>query len=760
MQPFKLTTAQDKAMDCLISDATHCALGGGSRSGKTFLLVRAVMLRALKAAGSRHALFRFRFNSIKSSIIYDTLPKVIKLCWPGLWERCTLNKTDWFLKLPNDSEIWFGGLDDKERTEKILGQEYATIYFNECSQIPFQSVVLALSRLAQKTQNLRLKAYYDFNPPSKRHWTYQRFIDKKNPENNQPERDPDDYDFFLINPADNKENLDSGYLKLLESLPEKARNRFLLGKFADDSDGALWTDDIFSRNRRLGRKEENLPDFLRIVVAVDPSGCSGEEDTRSDEIGIVVAALGADGHGYLLEDLSGRYKPEQWGQIAVTAYKRHRADRIVAESNYGGAMVEMCVRTADSNVAFSMVTASRGKVVRAEPIAALYEQNKVHHIGYFPEIEEQLCAFSVSGYQGLRSPDRADACLVAGTLVTTDAGEIPIEDVTTDRKVLTRLGWKNIEWAGKTREKAVVYRVTFSDGSEIVGTGEHPIYCIGLGFVPISCIISGSEILRKEDICALQKSSLMETSIAGIQAAKIRVNKDITALLQGEGSKLCTEQSGNTIMGLFQKAFTSIMSTAISLATISPTLNAFPAPNTTLSMTINGTLSSVLSPERGRRSGTRLEKAWLGTRNTQNRRGATESGLQSGTAPLAELKLAPSRRTILAKMACDTALESVTERWQTRLIDTLSSPLALFAEKITSKTSIATSRKHVHVVAVRRLDGKEQPVFNIHTHDCHEFFANGVLVHNCVWAFSELFPGIIQKPKERKELKFKSKGII
>ena len=408
---FRLTKAQDDAMDCLISLATHCGLGGGSRSGKTFLLVRAIILRALKEPGSRHAIFRFRFNAIKASIVYDTLPKVFELCFSGVMQHCELNKTDWFLKLPNGSEIWFGGLDDKERTEKVLGQEYATIYFNECSQIPYSSVVLALTRLAQKTETLRTKAYYDFNPPSKRHWTYKRFIEKTNHDTNQPEKRPQNYQFKLINPADNVENLDSEYLDMLESLPEKARNRFLLGKFADDTDGALWTDEMIAKNRRLGRAEEHIPDFLRIVVAIDPSGCSGPEDLRSDEIGIVVTALGTDGHGYLLEDLSGRYGPNEWGKVATDAYHRHSADRIVAERNYGGAMVEAVVRAADSEVPYVEVTATRGKVVRAEPISALYEQGKIHHIGYFMDIEDQLCGMSVSGYTGLRSPDRADALI-------------------------------------------------------------------------------------------------------------------------------------------------------------------------------------------------------------------------------------------------------------------------------------------------------------------------------------------------------------
>ena len=336
---------------------------------------------------------------------------MFELSFPGVWEHCELSKSDWVLRLPNGSEIWFGGLDDKERTEKVLGQEYCTVYFNECSQIPFSSVVLALTRLAQKTESLKLKAYYDFNPPSKRHWCYKRFISHTNPDTNQPEQNPGNYRFELINPIDNKENLDPEYLSMLESLPEKSRNRFLLGKFADDSDGALWSDEILGKTRRLGRAEEKLPDFLRIVVAVDPSGCSGPEDTRSDEIGITVTALGTDGHGYLLEDLSGRYGPQEWGKIATDAYDRHQADRIVAEKNYGGSMVEAVIRAANDRVSYKEVTATRGKVVRAEPISALYEQEKIHHIGYFPELEDQLCGMSVSGYNGLKSPDRADAMI-------------------------------------------------------------------------------------------------------------------------------------------------------------------------------------------------------------------------------------------------------------------------------------------------------------------------------------------------------------
>lgn len=408
-EPFKLTTAQNLAMQTLASDASHCALGGGSRSGKTFLLVRAVIIRALKEAGSRHAIFRFRFNSLKASVIMDTLPKVLKLCFPELPQGLLMvNKTDWFMTLPNGSEIWFSGLDDKDRVEKILGMEFATIYYNECSQIPWHSIVLSLTRLAQKTRTLKLKAYYDFNPPSKKHWTYLRFIEKRDPDKKVYYRDQMDYSFYLINPLDNKENLDPAYLRMLEDLPEKARNRFLFGRFADDSTGALWTEELLHQNRVLGQ-EGSLPDWLRIVIAVDPSGCKGDEDTRSDEIGIMVCALGTDGKGYLLEDLSGKYSPEEWGRIVSDAFKRHKADRIVGESNYGGDMVRSVIHAADPTLPYQDVTATRGKVVRAEPISGLYEQRKILHVGYFPELEDQMLAMTSSGYQGVRSPDRMDA---------------------------------------------------------------------------------------------------------------------------------------------------------------------------------------------------------------------------------------------------------------------------------------------------------------------------------------------------------------
>ena len=158
---------------------------------------------------------------------------------------------------------------------------------------------------------------------------------------------------------------------------------------------------------RRGTEPERM---RRVVVAIDPPGASGKS---SAECGIIVAGIGPDRHGYVLADLSGRYSPEQWASKAIGAYHGYKADRIVAEKNFGGEMVECTLRSIDRNVPLKMVTASRGKQIRAEPIAAFYEQHKVHHIGEFSDLEDQMCSWdpAASG----PSPDRVDALVWAAT---------------------------------------------------------------------------------------------------------------------------------------------------------------------------------------------------------------------------------------------------------------------------------------------------------------------------------------------------------
>lgn len=188
----------------------------------------------------------------------------------------------------------------------------------------------------------------------------------------------------------------------------------LNAELLDDLPGALWTRPMFDDHR-----VKDKPDLQRVVVAIDPSGTSGNDG--GDDIGIVVAGKGVDGRGYILADYSCNLSPDGWGRRAVNAYHEHSADRLIAERNFGGAMVEHVIRTIDRSVSYKDVTASRGKAVRAEPVAALYEQGRVSHVGSFADLEDQLCLMGPDGYCGEGSPDRADALVWALTELFLDA---------------------------------------------------------------------------------------------------------------------------------------------------------------------------------------------------------------------------------------------------------------------------------------------------------------------------------------------------
>lgn len=183
----------------------------------------------------------------------------------------------------------------------------------------------------------------------------------------------------------------------------------LEAELLDDLPGALWSRDAIEAAR-----VNAAPDLARIVIAIDPAVSSGE---GADETGIVVAGLAHDGQIYVLDDLSGRMTPRAWAVKAIAAYKKFAADRIVAEVNNGGDMVEAMLRSVASDAPFRAVRASRGKAVRAEPIAALYEQGRVHHVGGFATLEDQLCSFAADFDRGAAgaSPDRLDALVWAVT---------------------------------------------------------------------------------------------------------------------------------------------------------------------------------------------------------------------------------------------------------------------------------------------------------------------------------------------------------
>jgi len=389
-------------------------LEGGSRSGKTFIACYAIIARALKYKNSHHLIVRKHFNHIKQSIWYQTLPSVLRIAFDNYKVR--ENKSDWFIEFPNGSQIWIAGTDDKERIEKILGSEWDTIYMNEASQMGYNIYEILKTRLNPQ-QGIKPLFLIDYNPPSKKHWGFKVFRLKVNPENDTPLRNPDRYTFIKMNPTDNADNLSNSYIETLESMSEKNRKRFLDGNYSDDAEGALWKREWIVKNR-LALMPENI---IRCVVAIDPNVTADKNvSENTDEAGIITVGqirIDKDDHYIIMSDDS--MPGLSWGEKSVELYHKFKADKIIGEVNQGGDLIEMNVRNYDRNVSYDSVRATRGKEVRAEPIADLYRRGFVHHIGEFPDLESELCEWTPGAN---RSPNRLDA-LVWGVSYLAGLGE-------------------------------------------------------------------------------------------------------------------------------------------------------------------------------------------------------------------------------------------------------------------------------------------------------------------------------------------------
>jgi len=213
----------------------------------------------------------------------------------------------------------------------------------------------------------------------------------------------------LINDPDTKNVIGSTY-ENRDNLPKKYFNYIIRkyegtrlgrqeihGQILEDNPDALWTRKIIEKNRR-----NKAPKLIRIAIAIDPQAT---DNIMSSETGIIGGGLSEDRHVWILEDATVKGSPDKWGNAAVTAYHKLEADRVIGEVNNGGDMVEYVIRSVEANIPYRSVRASRGKYTRAEPVSALYEQGKIHHVGNFPDLEDQLCEW----VPGDKSPDRLDA---------------------------------------------------------------------------------------------------------------------------------------------------------------------------------------------------------------------------------------------------------------------------------------------------------------------------------------------------------------
>ena len=394
---YERTNKQDEAFDLLATKATDIMLYGGSRSGKTFSFTEAVIARAVKCK-SRHAILRQHFNHCKQTMWYDTIPKVMDIVYSGLEDRCTWSKADWYIKLPNKSEIWIGGLDDKERTDKILGNEYSSIYFVECSQMSEASVNIAKTRLAEKN-TLMKKSYYCCNPPKRSHWLYRKFIDQVD-EQGQKMKDWYMYKSLLMNPYDNIKNIDSEYISnILDKLPPLLRQRFRDGLWVSDET------DIFKAEWLLPCEVEEK-DIAAKFTFIDPANTSKEmASDNTCESAILTMGVTYSGHIFDIELLHGFWSYGELKAKAKYAYDMHsKCSNYTIGVEDVGSQKWLSTDLAEIGITCSLIRPINDKVTRAISVTDILEQGRV-------SVNDNFLRKQLLGFPGDKLKDAVD-CFV------------------------------------------------------------------------------------------------------------------------------------------------------------------------------------------------------------------------------------------------------------------------------------------------------------------------------------------------------------
>lgn len=380
----------------------HIVLGGRG-SGKSFSVNTFLCLLMLEP-NQKILFLRKTLTSAYLSIIPEFQEKIELL---GLTSIFDVTKTE-IINKRNGNTIYFRGIQtgSKDNTANLKSlQGINTLVIDEAEELTEEDIFdrIDLSVRQKGTQN---RVIVIMNPSKKTHFVYKRFFD--------PEKLPDEFNGVVGNVnyihttyEDNLENLDEGFIEQVEILKTKNKKKFnhvVRGHWAEvNEEDALWLQSVID-----GGRVSEKPPMKRIVVAIDPAVTS--KDT-SDETGIVVAGIGFNNELYVLEDLTGTYTPTDWCKAAVMAYNKWRADRVVGEVNNGGDLIETLLRTVSRNIPYTGVHATRDKFTRAEPVSALYEQGKGHHVGTLLELEFEMTTWEAK--KGEKSPNRIDALVWA-----------------------------------------------------------------------------------------------------------------------------------------------------------------------------------------------------------------------------------------------------------------------------------------------------------------------------------------------------------
>lgn len=369
-------------------ETRYFLITGGRGSGKSWTL--ALFLLNLTYEKGHVILFtRYTLVSAFISIIPEFLDKIEVM---GKTQDFEVTQSEIINKLTG-SKILFRGIKTSSgvntaNLKSIAG--LSTWVIDEAEELTDPDVFDKVDLSIRAKDNFN-RVILVMNPAYKSHWIYNDFVKKKR----------SDTTYIHTTYLDNKINLSDSFIQAAEKTKRENPARYehlFLGTWLDDADGMLWNRQIIAKTRI-----SEAPNLSRIIVSIDPAVTA---NMNSDETGLIVVGKDSEGFGYVLEDLSGKYSPNHWAMIANDAAFRWNADCIVAEKNQGGDMVEAVLKSQGTNHRIKLVTATKGKFVRAEPVYSLYEQGKIYHVGSFPVLESQMVTFDPD--KG-KSPDRVDA---------------------------------------------------------------------------------------------------------------------------------------------------------------------------------------------------------------------------------------------------------------------------------------------------------------------------------------------------------------
>ena len=496
--------------------------------------------------------------------------------------------------------------------------------------------------------------------------------------------------------------------------------------FKADAAGALWRREEIDKYR-----VQQAPELARIVVAIDPQATKG---AKAAETGIIGAGLGKDGIGYALEDASIDGQPPEWAQAALDVYDRLKADELVAERNNGGDMVKFTIQALRPRLEVTLVWASRGKEVRAGPVAAKARAGQIRHVGYLPALEDELCTW-VPGVSPW-SPNRLDACFVAGTLIETKQGPRPIEEIKVGDSVLTRNGYRKVLHAGMTNKRAKTLLLTLSSGMILHGTENHPVYTTERGFIELC------SLKKCDTVLTLPKIGQYSTALNMSGSKETLTSSLLTAPSDLQPMENCTEKYGWQRTARYLRRILSTIWTAthsiMNLITCNASLSKSMRMHTVESTRINsGNISIAFGT--WRLNGTHHRKGSPGTVNTVKKYGRTGK-LFCGLVSIVKgnIKVNPAKATL------DFVHDVVSHASMSNRNDIMNKEDASSVEK-SLQLKKARHNSFVPVSVDGLSEGTSEAVYNLEVEDMHEYFANGILVHNCVWAFTELFG--LQEPE-------------